>query len=402
VAGNIEVHIERPANREQLSVGHIQRRAKDKWRARYIGPDGRERSKTFARKVDAERYLATVEVSKVRGEWVDPQLGRTTFARWAQRWFGTTVMLKPKTRAGYESLLRTVILPTFAGARLAQIQPVDVREWISELTARGLSASRIRQAYHMFGAIMRSAVESGYIARSPCVGVKLPRMTQLEMLFLSAEQVGRLADEIAHPYGVLVLTLAYGGMRWGEAVALRRSRCDLLHSKLEIRESLGEVNGQLHFGPTKTYAARSVLLPPFLRDAIAEHLEKHVDEQGDALVFTAPNGGPLRNSTWHSRFWTPGLWAAGLPDRLRIHDLRHTCAALLISRGAHVKAVQRHLGHSSATVTLNTYAHLFPDAMERVVEGLEATYREAETACRRPGHDARVVDLEASGAPHVL
>jgi integrase len=206
----------------------------------------------------------------------------------------------------------------------------------------------------------------------------------------------------AQPYGVLVLTLAYGGMRWGEAVALRRSRCDLLHSKLEIRESLGEVNGQLHFGPTKTYAARTVLLPAFLREAIAQHLEEQVGEESDALVFTAPNGGPLRNSTWHSRFWTPAVWAAGLPDRLRIHDLRHTCAALLISRGAHVKAVQRHLGHSSANVTLNTYSHLFPDAMERVVDGLEETYREAVTACRRPELDARVVDLESAGATHVL
>ena len=248
-------------------MGHIQRRAKDKWRARYIGPDGRERSKTFARKTDAERYLATIEASKVRGDWVDPRLGRTTFEHWAKRWFVTISALKPKTRAGYESLLRTVIFPTFDGVQLAQIQPVDVREWVFKHTANGLSPSRIRQAYHLFGAIMRSAVESGYLARSPCVGVKLPRMTQREMLFLSADQVSRLADEIAQPYRVLVLTLAYGGMRWGEAAALRRSRCDLPLSKLEIRESLGEVNGQLHFGPTKTYAARSLLLPPFLRDA---------------------------------------------------------------------------------------------------------------------------------------
>ncbi len=96
----------------------------------------------------------------------------------------------------------------------------------------------------------------------------------------------------------------------------------------------------------------------------------------------------------------PAVWAAGPPGRLRIHDLRHTCAALLISRGAHVKAVQHHLGHSSATVTLNTYSHLFPDAMERVVDGLEETYREAETACRRPELDARVLDQRSPGATH--
>jgi len=85
-----------------------------------------------------------------------------------------------------------------------------------------------------------------------------------------------------------------------------------------------------------------------------------------------------------------------------VHDPRHTCAALLISRGAHVKAVQRHLRHSSATVTLNTYSHLFPDAMESVVEGLEATYREAETACIRAELDGGVVNRKSAGASHVL
>jgi len=102
-------------------------------------------------------------------------------------------------------------LPGRRGGTTFANQPVDVREWVSKLSARGLCASRIRHAYHPFGSIMRAAVESGYIARSPCVGVKLPRMAQREMLFLSAKQVSHLAGEIAEPYGVLVLTLAHGG-----------------------------------------------------------------------------------------------------------------------------------------------------------------------------------------------
>lgn len=383
-------------------MGHIQRRDKNRWRARYIGLDGKERSKTFARKIDAERFLTTVETSKLRGEWVDPQLGKTTFGEWSKRWLGTTATLKPKTRVGYESLLRTVILPTFDQSRLSQIQPVDVQEWVARLTSRGLSASRTRQAYHLFGSIMRAAVESGYVTRSPCIGVRLPRMPQREMLFLSAEDVERLAGEIIEPYDVLVFVLAYGGLRWGEAAALRRKSCELLRSRVDVRESLSDISGRLYFGPTKTYAARSVVIPSFLRTLLAQHLADHVASDPDALVFTAPNGGPLRNSTWHDRFWTRAVSAAELPAGLRIHDLRHTCAALLISRGAHVKAVQRHLGHSSATVTLNTYVHLFPDDMERIVDGLEASYNKALTACRRPEGNERVTDLKGQGAQHAV
>ncbi len=99
--------------------------------------------------------------------------------------------------------------------------------------------------------------------------------------------------------------------------------------------------------------------------------------EADALVFTSLRGTPLRNSHWHDRFWEPALRAAKLPLNLRIHDLRHTCASLLISEGVHVKAVQRHFGHSSPTVTLNTYMHLFPEDMERVADGLDRLHDES-------------------------
>jgi integrase len=129
-------------------------------------------------------------------------------------------------------------------------------------------------------------------------------------------------------------------------------------------------------------------MPGFLRDELAALLAERPGEDPDALVFTAPEGGPLR-SCWRRRFWKPAVRKAGLPEDLRIHDLRHTAAALLIRQGAHPKAIQAHLGHSSITVTMDLYGHLFPDA-----DGLDATFRQAasrpETASRRPGADATV------------
>lgn len=200
------------------------------------------------------------------------------------------------------------------------------------------------------------------------------------------------------PCDTLVYVLAYGGLRWGEAIALRRGRCDLLHSTLDVRESLVEVDGKLILGTTKTYANRAVALPPFLRLRLEDHLEHHVNKDLDALVFTSPNGAPLRHQNWSRRHWAKAIERAGLPRGLRIHDLRHTCASLLVQQGAHVKVVQRHLGHSTASVTLNTYAHLFPDDAQQVVDRLENAFRASQTAYRRPDDSQGIPQLSGQDA----
>lgn len=228
----------------------------------------------------------------------------------------------------------------------------------------------------MLFTILKSAVESGYIVKSPCLGVQLPRVKPREMMFLSASEVERLAEAASGvqnrtpEHSTLLYLLAYGGLRWGEAVALRRSRCDLLRSRIHVAESLADVGGTLHFGQTKTYETRAVVLPRFLREMLAQHLES-VPADADALAFTSPTGAPLRHSNFWRRVWRPAIAAAGLPKRFRIHDLRHTCAALLISQGAHPKAIQAHLGHSSIQVTFDRYGHLFDSDMDALAERLD-------------------------------
>ena len=377
-------------------MAHIRRhpKAQDRWQVRYVNPSGQERAKNFARRSDAENFLVTVEADKLRGEWVDPRLSRITFEEWVERWWGATSHLKPYTREGYESLLRVHVPPRFAKASLGRIQPVDVREWIADLDRSGLSASRIRQAYFLLGQILRAAVESVYLSKSPCVGVRLPRMQIPEMRFLSTEEVETVAGAIAKPYGILVYTLAYGGLRWGEAAALRRGRCELLRSRLHVAEALSETSEGLVFGPTKTYQRRTVVVPAFLRDLLAAHLATASDREDDALVFTSPGGEPLRRGNFNRRVWRPALVASGV-EHLRIHDLRHTCAALLIAEGAHPKVVQAHLGHSSIQVTMDRYGHLFPSQAEELAERLDATRRRSQTDTRRtPGRSA-VVSLPA-------
>jgi integrase len=215
------------------------------------------------------------------------------------------------------------------------------------------------------------------------------------MLFLSAEEVERLASAIRDPYATLVYLLAYGGLRWGEAAALRRRRCQLARSRIEVAESLAEVRGTLHFGPTKTHRRRLVTIPGFLRDSMAEHLDQHVPDTPDALVFTSPEGLPLRNSNFRRRIWHPAVERADLPKGLRIHDLRHTCVSLLIAQGAHPKAAQIHLGHSSITVTMDRYGHLFPSELETLAAALDDMRARALADHTRTKGGSEVLELIA-------
>lgn len=346
-----------------------------RYQVRYVAPDGRERAKTFTRRADAARFAATVEVDKARGAWIDPRLGRTTLEAWSQLWLGRLVHVRSKTLVGYRSLLSTCVLPRFGRVPLNRIDQPAVADWVADMNARGLSASRVRQAYRVLSSILRAAVEAGYIAKSPCVGIRLPRASRRDAVLLTPEEVDRLAQAAA-PYSLLIYILAYGGLRWGEAAALRRGRCDLLHGRIEVSEAVSDANGRLEFGPTKTFERRWVQLPKFLTKMLAEHLES-VDSSPDALVFRGQRGAPLRNQSFRRAVWNRAVAAAGLPSKVTPHTLRHTCASLLIQSGADPVAVQRHLGHKDVSTTLDIYAGLFPNRLDEIATALDRIHDSA-------------------------
>jgi integrase len=349
-----------------------------RWRVRYRDPAGRERAKSFARKQDAERFLRHAEADKLRGQWVEPRQGRTTVGELAERWYATTVTLKAKTREDYRSLLHNHVLPAFGDRAVASLDTLAVRGWLAGLVSGGLSASRAKHAYYVLYAVLEAAIQAGALARNPAAGVRAPRSHSREMHFLSAAEVERLAEAIVRPYGVLVRFAAYTGLRAGEIAALCVKRLDLLRGTVRVVEAASEVSGRLVTGPTKTHAERTVRLPRFLRDELAAYLASQPRDR-DAFVFTAPKGGPLRHHNFYKRQFCPALVRAGLPEQIRFHDLRHTCASLLIAQGAHPKAIQVHLGHSSIQVTMDRYGHLFPDALEHLADRLDAARTQAQT-----------------------
>jgi integrase len=376
------------------SVEKRLRNGKTTYRVRYRDPGGAQRSKVFARKVDAERWLTENEAAKLQGAWVDPAAGRERFGEWAERWFGTTAALRPTTRRDYRVLLDRQVLPAFAGARLADLDALAVREWLASLVGGGLSAKRARKAHQVLAQVLDAAVDGGKLARNIAAGVKLPKVQRREMGFLDAEQVEALADAIDPRYPTLVRFAAYTGLRPCELVALRVGRLDLLRGTVRVAEAAPEVAGRLEWGGVKTHEARTVRLPRFLCDELGAYLADRAHGPED-LVFTAPLGGPLRQSKFVPGYFKPAAHAAGLPATLRFYDLRHTAASLLIREGASVKAVQKQLGHATASITLDTYGHLFPDELDALAGRLEDLHGRALAA-------RRAADVWPRGGPAVV
>ena len=359
------------------------------WRAGYRGPDGREHSKSFGRKVDAERWLRDEIQKQDLGIWVDPAAGTISVAEWSSTWLSGRVGLTEKTRQGYEGILGSRVLPIFGQVPLANVRRPAVAEWVSEMTSEGLSASRVRNCYNVLAACLEAAVDNGLIGRNPARGVELPsRPVYDDYRYLTPEEVDRLASATSSLADrTLILTLSYGGLRWGEAVALRIGRVDILRRRVAIVEAATELSGRLVFGEPKTHRRRFVHIPEFVSDLIGQHLADRPSDP-DELVWVAPKGGPLRYNPYRTRVWDKVTVEAGL-DGITPHALRHTCASLMRAAGADVKQIQAQLGHRSPVVTLSVYTHLFEDAYDSVMDRLDVAHRDLV----RPKSGPNVVEL---------
>ncbi|MEA2432647.1 MAG: hypothetical protein QOG54_104 [Actinomycetota bacterium] len=348
------------------------------YQVRYYGPDGRSRARTFAKKGEAVDFANSVQTDMTRGDWIDPAASATPLNDYIGRYMDTMLHWRPSTRLKVQGHLRNYIEPAFGTWSIGEISPADVRRWVGALTSHGLAPGTVHAVYTTFQRIMKHAVIDNHISRSPCIGISLPKDTNHEeMRFLSPSEITLLADAVPERFKALIYTAAYTGLRWGELAGLRVENLDLLKGAIDVRESLVEVNGTLHPGSTKTGARRTVSLPKFLRQMLTEHIEGFPPVDG--LVFTSAEGGPLRRN-FYGRHFKPCLVAAGLDPNLRFHDLRHTCAALLIAQGAHPKEIQERLGHSTIRMTFDRYGHLFPTLDDRLRDGLDRLFEEGLNA----------------------
>jgi integrase len=369
-------------------VGWVIKTDQGKFKACYRDPERKIRSQTFERRQDAKRFLNDTEVKKTRGLYLDPALGRQLLSEYWPRFMDASANLRPSTRALYEGLARGYLLPYLGSRSLSSITQLDVQGCMNQSETPATRSAIFR----LVRRVLNTAVDAGILGRNPCRGIKPPRAGTGEMKFLSATEVERLANAIEPRYRALVYVLSYGGLRIGEAVALRVENLDLLRGRVSIMGSATEVGGKLHFGPTKTRACRTITLPDSLRRIMEDHLENYASPGG--YVFSAPEGGPLRPGNFRARYFAPSLEAAKL-ERVRVHDLRHTCASLLIAQGAHAKEIADRLGHSSPMVTMSVYAHILPSLEERLSSGLEETLKAARDEVAARQHEGSETEVPA-------
>jgi integrase len=234
------------------------------------------------------------------------------------------------------------------------------------------------------------AVADRRLAINPAHGVSQPRLPITEMRFLNDGELEHLCAEMPSVRDALLTqVLAWSGLRFGEAAALHRADFEPLRRRIRIERAVAEVNGTLHVGTPKTHQARTVAVPPFLAQRLGEYLGT-VDVD---LIFPSAAGGLLSVTNWKRRTFDPAAKRAGLTSPpLRVHDLRHTAASLSIKAGASVKLVQRQLGHRSATLTLDTYGHLWPDELDQLGEALERMRPTADSV-RTAAATGRLVEL---------
>ncbi len=354
-----------------------------RYRVRYRKPDHSQTDKRgFRTKREAELFLAATEVRKATGEFIDATAARITIGELGHLWLRSHAHLKPSSYAVIEVAWRIHVRPKWGHRILGEIRHSEVQAWVSDLSARK-SATVVIRAYGVLAGIIDVAVKDRRLPINPARGANLPRKSGKERHYLSHDQVQLLADE-SRVNGTLVLFLAYTGLRWGEAVGLRVRSVDMLRRRVLVQANAVNVRGTIIPGTPKSHEARSVPFPAFLAEPIAKLCE---GKSRDQLVFGLGQvylPTPTQGDGWFAGARKRAVEAdRNFPERLTLHDLRHTAASLAISAGANVKAVQRMLGHASAAMTLDTYADLFDDDLDAVAAALDEAKLASAATTRR-------------------
>jgi integrase len=342
-----------------------------RWRVWVVSLDGERDSGTyFERKIDAEAHRDDA-ISRLRvGSYVTEKAGRVTVAAVYEQYLSH--QRDGGTKARRESAWATWVNPKWGRHQIRHVQRSGVKAWLVEMESEGANPETIESAMEVLRGTLQVAVDDKRLVENPARGHKLPARTEKSRAYLSHEQVFTLADAIDSRYRTLVLTLAYTGLRFGEMAALTVADLDLLRRQVHVRRQVTEVQGRLTWTPTKGKRARRVPIPRFLVEPLSVQCQ---NKSRDSAVFPAPKGGTLRINTWRDRIWNPTLdtltEAAPSFPNITPHDLRHAAASLAVQAGANVKALQAMLGHKSATLTLDTYADLFPEDLERVADTLD-------------------------------
>ncbi|MFI7598298.1 tyrosine-type recombinase/integrase [Actinoplanes sp. NPDC049681] len=355
--------------------GAIRELPSGRFQARYPDPDSGKMvaaPHTFANRKAADRWLAKKRTEIDAGTAVDDKLALRPLREWWPGYERSFAHRKSRTRAGYTRSWNLRVAPEFGGTPVRRINGNSIDDWVAGMLAAGVSASKVTEALGVLRRVLARAVRDRAIPTNPALdrSIKLPPQPSMHRPVLSPAEVEKFAMSMRHQRDqVLVRLLAYGGLRIGEALALRWVDVDRLGNNVKVCLSVEDTSGAIIVGPTKTYATRDVNLPASLISQMCDLPRK------SELVFPNRLGRHLRYSNWRRDCWDKAADASGIVALP--HDLRGTCASLLIDAGASVKDVQKHLGHKDEITTLRLYTRVRPGRSKDLVKRLETLLAEA-------------------------
>jgi integrase len=353
--------------------GTIYRRKNGGWATQYTvyTAEGRRR-KTLYGKTRQEVAAKLTKAMADRDGGLLFDAGSLTLGEYLDRWLADSVKdtVRLTTYQGYERICRLHIKPSLGQVRLKDLAVVQVRGLYRERLEAGLAPRMVQLVHVTLHKALKQAVMDGLIPRNVTEAVKAPRPEKKEIKPLSSEQARALleaaeGDRLEALYVLAVTT----GMRQGELLGLKWEDVDLEAGTLQVRRTLSTRAGRgFSFSPPKTIKGRrSIKLPEVAKRSLKRHRKAQLEErmklaglwEDNELVFASRVGTPVGRQELVTRSFKPLLSQAGLPD-IRFHDLRHTCATLLLGKGVHAKFVQELLGHATISITLDTYSHVLP------------------------------------------
>jgi integrase len=363
--------------------GSIKQRADGLWEARVSLEGGKRRSFYGKTRREAQDKLRVALRDLDAG--LDLTTDRQTVTQFLEKWLAASVKpsVKTKTYEGYESIVRIRVAPRIGKRQLAKLTPLDLQALYTELADAGLSPRSVHHTHRVLHRAFVQAVRWNLIARNPCDGAQGPRATRSEMKVWAPEEADAfLIATRQHPAHALYTLALTTGMRQGELLGLKWGDVDLTAGTLAVRRSLQRQRGKgLVFEEPKTARSRrNVHLSQRAIGALQAHHDRQTFHRRAAgsewsahdLVFCHPTGEPL-DPSYQTAIFKKAVEAAGLPT-IRFHDMRHTAATILLSRGVHVKLVSELLGHATVVLTLDTYSHLIPAMHGDAAAAMDAVF----------------------------
>jgi len=361
----------------------IERRGRNSWSVRvYMGYDARTRKRRYVRVTirgsykDAQRVRAELLRQREERRLAGRGAGRITVAEFLRQWLkGREGGLAPKSVERYRQWLELHVIPHIGHLRLRQLSPLDVQECLTAARDKGLGPATVRYVRQVLRAALQQAVEMGIVADNPCDRVRPERCRPPRREMPSPDQIGRLLLAASDArWGPLVVLALATGMRLGELLGLRWGDVDPGAGVIRVQRQVIYLRGQLMEGPAKAGSARTVPLGRWARSALERQRELWREEVGrdprpEERVFIGRQGAAATPGMAYQAFRRLAR-RAGL-EGLRLHDLRHLAASLMLGQGASVRAVAEVLGHRAPSMTLDVYSHVLADGGRQAVGSLD-------------------------------